>query len=85
MTFLDSCHVGEAFFESEKIEMFVIVGAYFHENDYDFEEIKPQILTCSLILRAVLRVAFQSHLFFQHEWNRNPVLFTASEKINPLL
>lgn len=45
-TFLDSCHVGEAFFESEKIEMFIIVGAYFHENDYDFEEIKPQILTC---------------------------------------
>lgn len=26
--------------------MFVIVGAYFHENDYEFEEIKPQILTC---------------------------------------
>jgi hypothetical protein len=45
-TFLGSCHVGEAFFESERIEMFVIVGAYFHENDYEFEEIKPQILTC---------------------------------------
>ena len=45
-SFLDSCHVGEAFFESEKIEIFVIVGEYFRENDYEFVEIKPQILTC---------------------------------------
>lgn len=45
-TFLDSCHVGVALFESEKIEIFVIVGEYFHENDYEFEEIKPHILTC---------------------------------------
>lgn len=26
--------------------MFVIVGEYFRENDYEFEEIKPQTLTC---------------------------------------
>jgi hypothetical protein len=26
--------------------MFVSVGEYFHENDYEFVEIKPQILTC---------------------------------------
>lgn len=43
---LDSCNVGEAVFESEKIEMFVVVGEYFHENYYEFVEIKPQILTC---------------------------------------
>ena len=45
-TFLDSCHVGKAFFESVKVEVFVIVVECFHENDYEYEEIKPQILTC---------------------------------------
>jgi len=66
--------------------MFVIVGEYSRENDYEFEEIKPQILTCLTNLESNFTSRFSiPSLFFQHEWNRNPVLFTASEKISPLL
>jgi hypothetical protein len=71
--------------ESEKIEMFVIVGEYFQENDYEFEEIKPQILTYLTNLESNFTSRFSIPSLLQHEWNGSPILFTASEKISPLL
>jgi hypothetical protein len=43
--------------------MFVNINEYHQENYYEFDEIKPQVLTHLTILTAILRVAFQTQHF----------------------
>lgn len=65
--------------------MFVIVGACFQEDYYEFEDIKPEILTYLSNCESNFTSRFSIPALFQYEWNRNPILSTASEKINTLL
>jgi hypothetical protein len=46
--------------ESDSIEMFVSMSEYLQGNDYEFKEIKPQVLTHLTNLESNLRVAFQT-------------------------
>jgi hypothetical protein len=40
--------------------MFVVMSEYLQENDYEFEEIKPEMLTHLTTLEGIiLRIAFQ--------------------------
>jgi hypothetical protein len=62
--------------ESDSTEIFVDMSEYLEENCYEFEEIKPHVLTHLTNLIRNITSRFSDITLYQHEWILNPFAVT---------